>query len=55
MPMPIACLEGLRMIGDVNLFFKGARGGDEDGDDDGDDFEVEVEIMIAGAYPYSHS
>ena len=29
-----------RMIGDVNLFFKGYAGDD--------DFEVEVEIMIAG-------
>ena len=30
------------MIGDVNLFFKGAP--------DEEDFEVEVEIMIAGTY-----
>ncbi|KAI1783728.1 GNAT domain-containing protein [Ganoderma leucocontextum] len=36
-------LEALPMIGDVNLFFNGAR--DNGGEDD--DFEVEVEIMIA--------
>ena len=51
----MAQLEALPMIGDVNLFFKGARGngdGEADGsgeEDDDDDFEVEVEIMIAGA------
>lgn len=32
-----------QMIGDVNLFFKG--------DPSDDDFEVEAEIMIAGACP----
>ena len=45
--VPAALLAGQPMIGDVNLFMKGAPA-DED-------FEAEAEIMIAGASPLPRS